>query len=88
MLPLLEAQIMIVSSSTVYQWAQMLDKHQDSDAFSKAMWTFGLEIMKALEQSPSVVVEVPYKISPTASDDEAAEWLQQVRIMVPEEGKL
>jgi hypothetical protein len=76
---------MIVSSGTVYKWASMLNKRQGSDAFSQAMKTFGLEILKTLEQSPSVLVEVPYKISPMASDDEAAEWLQQVRINVSEE---
>jgi hypothetical protein len=79
---------MIVSSSTVYKWAQMATKRQDSEAFSQAMRSLGTEIMQTLEKSPTVVVEVPYKISSLASDDEAAEWLQQVRIMVPEEGKL
>jgi hypothetical protein len=76
---------MVVSSSTVYQWAQMFANRQGSDAFSQAMWTFGLEIMKALEQSPSIIVEVPYKISSTSSDEEVVQWLQQVRITVPEE---
>jgi hypothetical protein len=78
---------MIVSSSTIYKWVQMFAQRKESEAFSQAMWIFGLEIMQTLEKSPTVVVEVPYKISPLASDDEAAEWLKQVRINVPEEGK-
>ena len=78
---------MIVSSSTFYKWSSMFTQRQDSDKFSQVMRTFGLEILQTLEQSSSVVVEVPYKISPMASDKEAAEWLQQVRITVPEEGK-
>jgi hypothetical protein len=75
----------IVSSGTAYRWAQMATKRQDSEAFSQAMRSLGTEIMQALEQSPTVVVEVPYKIGSLASDNEAAEWLQQVRITVPEE---
>jgi hypothetical protein len=76
---------MIVSSGTVYMWAQMFAQRQGSDTFSQAMRTFGFKIMQTLEQSPSVVVEVPYKISSIASDNEAAELLQQVRVTVPEE---
>ena len=76
---------MIVSSSTIYKWAQMFAKLQGSDKFSQQARTLGLEIMQTLEQSPSVVVEAPYKISWMASDDEAAEWLQKVQITVPEE---
>jgi hypothetical protein len=81
----LEAQNMIVSSGTVYKWALMLDKRQDSDKFSKVMETFGHEILQTLEQSPSVIVEVPYKISSTSSDEEVVQWFQQVRITVPKE---
>jgi hypothetical protein len=81
----LEVQNMIVSSGTVYKWASMLDKHQDSDKFSQVMRTFGLEILQTLEQSPSVIVEVPYKISSTSSDEEVVQWLQKIRITVPEE---
>ncbi len=77
--------MMIVSPNTVYQWAQMFAKRQGSDKFSQQARTLGLEIMQTLEQSPSVVVEAPYKISWMASDDEAAEWLQKVQITVPEE---
>jgi hypothetical protein len=76
----------IVSSNTVYQWAQMLAKRQGSDQFSQQSRTLALEIMQTLEQSPSVRIETPSKISWMASDDEAVKWLQQVRITVPEEG--
>jgi hypothetical protein len=75
----------IVSSGTVYQWAQMFAKRQGSDKFSQQVRTLGLEIIQILEQSPSVVVEVPYKISSTSSDEEVVQWLQKVRITVPEE---
>jgi hypothetical protein len=70
----------IVSSSTFYQWAQMFAKRQGSDSFSQQARTLGLEIIQTLEQSPSVVVEVPYKINSTASDDEVVQWLQQVQL--------
>jgi hypothetical protein len=81
----MEVLIMIVSSGTVYQWAQMLAKRQGSDKFSQQARTLALEIMQTLEQSPSVVIDVPYKINWMASDDEGAKWLQQIRITVPEE---
>jgi hypothetical protein len=70
----------IVSSGTVYQWAQMFAKRQGSDKFSQQARTLGLEIIQTLEQSPSVVVEVPYKINSTASDDEVVQWLQKVQL--------
>jgi hypothetical protein len=87
MQPLPEVLIVIVSSGTIYQWVQMFAKRQGSDKFSQQARILTFEIMQTLEQSPSVQIEMSYKISWMASDDEAVKWLQQVCITVPEESR-